>query len=52
MLELIGTILDLSASDSVVVVEADARFEFDQLPQNEEWDVREYMPAVVGVWRS
>jgi 16S rRNA (guanine(966)-N(2))-methyltransferase RsmD len=35
---------------SQVVVEADERFDFSSLPQRERWDVREYFPAVVGIF--
>jgi 16S rRNA (guanine(966)-N(2))-methyltransferase RsmD len=35
---------------SQVVVEADERFDFALLPQAERWDVREYLPAVVGIY--
>ena len=35
---------------SQIVVEADERFDFSSLPQQERWDVREYFPAVVGLF--
>ena len=37
---------------SVFVVEADDRFDFNLLPQPENWDVRAYPPAVVGIMRK
>ncbi len=37
---------------SQFVVEADERFDFSVLPKNEEWDIREYHPAFVGIWEK
>ena len=44
---------------SIMIVEADERFDFELLPgkvaverHDEGWDVRTYSPAVVGVWRK
>ena len=58
MLDLIGAIIEQAPPGSVVVVEADERFDFSKLPGDQKehrrddgWDVREYAPAVVGVWR-
>jgi 16S rRNA (guanine966-N2)-methyltransferase len=51
MLELVGTLVDRAPPQSVVVVEADGRFDFAGLPQAERWDVRSYPPAVVGLAR-
>ena len=59
MVELITNIMERSPADSVVVVESDERFDFEQLPalggeefKESNWDVRFYAPAVVGVWRK
>lgn len=52
MLELLSAIMTAAPADSLVVVESDERFDFQQLPQSEAWDVRTYAPAVVGVWRK
>jgi len=49
MLELIAGMLQWAPAESVFVVESDARFDFNTLPQPEAWDVRTYEPAVVGV---
>jgi len=51
MLELIGSLIDRAPRGSVVVVEADARFDFETLPGPDRWDVRRYPPAVVGLLR-
>ena len=52
MLELISTMLDAAPAESILVVEADARFDFQTLPDPTRWDVREYPPAVVGLYRK
>jgi len=41
----------LAPPGSVAVVESDERFDFAALGEAERWDVREYPPARVGVWR-
>ena len=53
MLALIAAVMQAAPSSSIVVVEADERFDFTALPggdRAEGWDVRPYAPAVVGVW--
>jgi 16S rRNA (guanine966-N2)-methyltransferase len=59
MLDLIGTVLDHAPTGSIMIIEADDRFDFELLPgkvaaerHDEGWDVRTYPPAVVGVWRK
>ncbi|MCH8841170.1 MAG: hypothetical protein IH831_10980 [Planctomycetes bacterium] len=59
MLDLIGTVLDHAPEGSIMIVEADERFDFELLPgevaverHDKGWDVRTYSPAVVGVWRK
>ncbi|QDT67341.1 Ribosomal RNA small subunit methyltransferase D [Planctomycetes bacterium MalM25] len=58
MLTLIQTLHDAAPTGSVLVIEADDRFDFSLLPGQVKqhrsetgWDVREYHPAVVGVLR-
>jgi 16S rRNA (guanine966-N2)-methyltransferase len=51
MLALLGTILAAAPAGSVLVVEADERFDFGRLPMPEAWDVRSYPPAYVGILR-
>jgi len=58
MLELIEAILSHMPVGSIMVVEADPRFDFELLPghvsgnkNREGWDVRTYKPAVVGILR-
>lgn len=57
MLDLIGRIRELAPADSIFVVEAEQPFDFDlirNLPSqgNGAWDVRQYFPAIVGVWHA
>jgi 16S rRNA (guanine966-N2)-methyltransferase len=52
MMELIGSVMDASPQASILVIEADERFNFGLLPGESAWDVRTYTPAVVGVWRK
>jgi 16S rRNA (guanine966-N2)-methyltransferase len=51
MLELIGGLCRRAPTDSEFVVEADQRFDFAQLADLGQWDVREYAPAVLGFHR-
>ncbi|RIK83553.1 MAG: SAM-dependent methyltransferase [Planctomycetota bacterium] len=50
MLELISALTHYAPADSICVVEADEKFDFGQLSGR--WDVRSYLPAVVGIWGS
>ena len=52
MLGLIDRLIEASPSGSSFVVEADERFDFSELPHAGEWDVRDYPPAFVGIWRK
>ena len=59
LLELIVSILESMPIGSIMVVEADGRFDFHLLPgelvekkRSDGWDVRSYPPAVVGVLRT
>ena len=52
MLELIESLIDRSPPHSVFVVEADETFDYGLLPNPQQWDVRRYPPAIVGVWRK
>lgn len=50
MLELLGGLVATAPLESIFVVEADERFDFNRLPAAELWDVRPYPPAVVGIY--
>ena len=52
MLALIGGLIESAPKDSIFAIEGDIRADFSRLPLAEEWDVREYPPAVVGVFRK
>jgi 16S rRNA (guanine966-N2)-methyltransferase len=49
---LIERLMELSKPESLFVVEADKRFDLALLPQPNLWDVREYDPAVLGIFRK
>jgi 16S rRNA (guanine966-N2)-methyltransferase len=50
MLELIARCVMVSPAGSQIVVEADERFDFGSLIQPEAWKIRQYPPAVVGIY--
>ena len=52
MLELIRGMLEAAPAGSMLIVEADSRFDFSQLPDPKAWDVRAYSPAVVGIYHK
>jgi 16S rRNA (guanine966-N2)-methyltransferase len=52
MLELIGKLFAAAPLGSLFAIESDARFDFGELPEAEEWDVREYPPARVGIFHK
>ncbi|MEN0109967.1 MAG: RsmD family RNA methyltransferase [Planctomycetota bacterium] len=59
MLALVSEVTDAAPEGSLIVVEADERFDFTRLEggvrpdrHSAGWDVRGYPPAVVGVWRK
>jgi 16S rRNA (guanine966-N2)-methyltransferase len=56
MIELVGRIQEYAPAGSIVIVEANEEFDFatfrGALPTSEQWDVRAYAPAIVGVWRA
>lgn len=51
MLKLLDTIIAAARPGSIIVVEADDRFDFGQLSDSSEWDLREYLPARVAIRR-
>ncbi len=52
MLSLMQRWVEVAPSGSQIVVEADERFDMAALPNADEWDVRQYLPAVVAVRRA
>jgi 16S rRNA (guanine(966)-N(2))-methyltransferase RsmD len=51
MLRLIEACMADAPAGSSVLVETDGEFDYESLPQPEKWDVRNYFPAVLGIWR-
>ena len=57
MRRLVKAVVELAPAESIIVVEADHRLDWTTLGptkqdrHDEGWDVRNYPPAVVGVWR-
>lgn len=49
LLTLLQTLADAAPPTSLIVVEADGRFDMQQLPSTFTWDVRTYPPAVLAV---
>jgi 16S rRNA (guanine(966)-N(2))-methyltransferase RsmD len=49
MAELIRSLYKRAPADSVLVVEADQRFDVSGLPDADCWDVREYPPAIIAI---
>jgi 16S rRNA (guanine966-N2)-methyltransferase len=52
MLALIARAVGCSPRGSMVVVECDERFDLSRLPQAGRWDVRQYPPTVLAIWRN
>ena len=52
VLSLIGGLLERAPASSVIVVEADSKFDMNLLPQSIAWDVRPYPPAIVAIGRK
>jgi len=52
VLALLERLLAAAPAGSIFVVEADKRFDFATLPEPQAWDIREYLPARIGIRRS
>jgi hypothetical protein len=57
MLELIHAAQTHAPEGSIVIVEAEETVDFDVIregsqSQLDDWDVRSYAPAIVGLWRK
>ncbi len=52
MLELIGGLLQRAPPESLLVVEADGRFDPQLLPDPDQWDIRYYRPTVLAIWHK
>jgi 16S rRNA (guanine966-N2)-methyltransferase len=49
MIELVDQLVQHAPWHSLIVVEADQRFDCDRLPDSVTWDVRTYPPAVIAL---
>lgn len=52
MAALVGGLVERAPSGSIFVVEADRRFDLGELPDPQQWETREYPPAVVAIYRK
>jgi 16S rRNA (guanine(966)-N(2))-methyltransferase RsmD len=52
MLTMISAFVDAAPPESLVVVESDQRFDVRQLPNAPAWNVREYRPAVISIFKK
>jgi 16S rRNA (guanine966-N2)-methyltransferase len=56
MLDLVGRIQSVAPPGSILIVEAEEPFDISVLRRSDspadDWDVRAYAPAIVGLWRS
>jgi len=52
MSNLVARWVAVAPADSLLVIEADERFDFSTLPQADEWNVRQYPPAVIGIFQK
>ena len=50
MLQLLNHLIRTSPPDSLFAVESDNRFDFSELPAADQWDIRPYPPAILGIW--
>lgn len=49
MKQLIQTVIRQAPENSLLVLEANQEFDLSNLPDRDQWDVRTYPPAVVGI---
>jgi 16S rRNA (guanine966-N2)-methyltransferase len=52
MLELLSDLIGSSPPNSLFAVEFDNRFDSHELPYPDQWDVRAYAPAILGIWEK
>jgi len=52
LLKLIKRFCNAAPPGSLIAVEADERFDFNQLPDADAWDVRSYPPAIIGIFEQ
>lgn len=49
MQRILKNLMEKAPPGSLIVVEADQRLDFQRLPRPNDWDVRAYPPAIVGI---
>ncbi len=52
MLQLLNHLIDEAPQESLFAVEADNRFNWSTLPSADQWDIRPYPPAILGIWEK
>ena len=52
MVALLETLLARAPAGSLWVVEADEKWDFEKLPQADQWAIRAYPPAVIGILKT
>ncbi|MGO9114643.1 MAG: RsmD family RNA methyltransferase [Thermoguttaceae bacterium] len=52
MLQLLSHLVQMSPLGSLFAVEFDNRFDSRELPEADQWDVRPYPPAILGIWEK
>ena len=52
MLQLLNHLIQMSPPGSLFAVESDDRFDFCELPDADQWDIRPYPPAILGIWEK
>jgi 16S rRNA (guanine(966)-N(2))-methyltransferase RsmD len=50
MLDLLRGLIEAAPAGSVFVAEWDKRFEYHRLPNFQRWDIRAYLPAMIGIY--
>lgn len=52
MLAMLSRLMESSPPGSLFAVEADERFNFAELPHAGQWELRNYLPAVMGIFHK
>jgi 16S rRNA (guanine966-N2)-methyltransferase len=52
MMRLIEQCIEMAEEGSLIVVESDGRLDTNELPLHANWDVRQYSPATVSIFRK
>ncbi len=52
MIDLLNRLIETCSRGSLFAVEYDNRFDFQELPDAVQWDIRPYPPAILGIWEK